>query len=243
MTVEAIYGPPSSKPSPLPTIKCVVCKKHKPRSDFTSEGGGNKCGPCKQFRQSSEYRNSISSKKAKAKARKLRARQAKELEPKFKFTKEFDRSGSGGTYQERNDNLKKLGFMDYGEYLASPMWAAVRRKAWAFHGPNCQLCDERGQQIHHNWYGIKDLKGERLCNTRPICMSCHKAIEYDSAGRKVQLHEARRQFDYLRNVALIRYDKVSKREKKQLRKMTDEQRRYALEHLSWLKHDKYSADN
>lgn len=63
----------------------------------------------------------------------------------------------------------------YEEYLKSPHWKSLRKKAFAFHGKKCLCCNNnKATQVHHLEY--LDLYSVTVWELRPICETCHKAI-------------------------------------------------------------------
>lgn len=230
-----------------PDKQCKVCKKWLNFYAFQfPRCPGLVCQICWVIKKESGKK---SNNKRKRKLQGIREAQAVAVQPdehhkngklkkKWKPGKQYDRSGSGGSYYERDLNLKKIGYGSYLEYLKSPLWSTVRARVFGHYGKTCALCPRPAEQIHHNWYGEKELRGQRMCNMMPICKPCHQSIEYKD-GRKVALHEARNMFDRIREIHLIEYDKMSKREKKQIRKQTEEEKRYAQEHLAWLREERF----
>lgn len=84
----------------------------------------------------------------------------------------------GNSYLSRAVNLRELGFESYSQYLASDLWKSIRRRVYAMCGDQCYLCPNRATQLHHNRYHKNDLSGKRLKFIKPVCGSCHKAIEF-----------------------------------------------------------------
>ena len=91
------------------------------------------------------------------------------------------------TYAERNDFIRSLGFESYAAYLASDLWAGIRRRVLK-KSRRCWVCKRRrrAKQVHHERYTEANLKGESLAGLRPICPGCHLLIEFDwKTGRKL----------------------------------------------------------
>jgi hypothetical protein len=62
--------------------------------------------------------------------------------------------------------------VDYREYLKSPWWQAVRRRALALADHRCQDCGWRqGLEVHHRTY--ERLGQERMADLRVLCRGCH----------------------------------------------------------------------
>lgn len=80
--------------------------------------------------------------------------------------------------------LARPGFRSYGDYLASPHWADVKRRFYASRfvsrAPDgkacCAACRQTGLKlsVHHRTY--KRLGSERLSDLMAACDECHKAI-------------------------------------------------------------------
>lgn len=66
----------------------------------------------------------------------------------------------------------------YGTYIQSAEWRAVRERYWASKMPkNCFVCDaprSPGMHLHHRTY--KNLGAERLMDLVPVCPDCHDFI-------------------------------------------------------------------
>jgi hypothetical protein len=91
---------------------------------------------------------------------------------------------AGNQYRRRAKNLKKLGFQNYREYLASEMWASIRARIFAYHGRSCKRCGGFATQIHHKEYTMKAMTGENRGLLVPLCGPCHEFCEWDG-NRKV----------------------------------------------------------
>jgi len=72
----------------------------------------------------------------------------------------------------RPARLKQLQKMPYGDYLESPEWDAVRKRAYALAEYRCQLCNKDGElHTHHRSY---DRIGcEKDCDVIVLCKRCH----------------------------------------------------------------------
>lgn len=62
-------------------------------------------------------------------------------------------------YRRRNKVLAGLGFASYEEYLASPLWAAIRERKLAAEGRRCFACGKVATQVHHGDYREPTLAG------------------------------------------------------------------------------------
>jgi hypothetical protein len=88
------------------------------------------------------------------------------------------------TYAQRDETLRGLGYESYVAYLASPLWAKVRVKAFIQNGRKCKLCKRKADLLHHKNYGRATLLGRSLEALVPICKDCHTELEFDSKGNK-----------------------------------------------------------
>ena len=95
-------------------------------------------------------------------------------------------------YDRRDHNLRRLGFANYREYLASDLWREVKRKVFARKGRKCCVCGGFAQTLHHTRYTQKVLQGEDISKLKPICHACHQYIEFDDDNRKVKISGANR---------------------------------------------------
>lgn len=98
---------------------------------------------------------------------------------------------AGGSYQERADALRKLGFSSYKEYLSSDLWKRVRVRVYRKYGSLCLLCSNPATELHHLCYSVEDLAGRRLSHIKPICRECHQRCEFTTRGSKRTVEEAR----------------------------------------------------
>jgi hypothetical protein len=105
---------------------------------------------------------------------------------------------AGISYEHRRENLYQLGFHTYRQYLRSKLYARVRRRAFAAHGPNCRICLRRATEIHHERYRTGDLNGKYVAALHPICRACHEWIQLDADGHVVSVSEANAAFERLR---------------------------------------------
>lgn len=88
------------------------------------------------------------------------------------------------TYGARNEILLSMGYVDYQTYLASPLWIAIRAKAFLTHGNTCRICGKPAEVIHHTGYSRDTLEGKNLDSLAPLCNKCHLVIEFDKKGKK-----------------------------------------------------------
>ncbi len=73
------------------------------------------------------------------------------------------------------DNLRRLGFATYGEYLASPHWLAFRERYRASGASmKCAVCGVGRIQLHHHTY--ERLGAESLEDVTPLCRPHHEAV-------------------------------------------------------------------
>ena len=80
-------------------------------------------------------------------------------------------------YAKRDRVLWKLGYNSYAEYLASPLWKAIRARVLAA-SPECSACPRKATQVHHQRYTEPVLRGQLDHCLSPVCGSCHKKAEF-----------------------------------------------------------------
>lgn len=104
-------------------------------------------------------------------------------------------------YAKRNSLLKKMGYASYGDYLASELWASIRRRAYE-KGRRCHLCLTGTGEIHlhHTSYALNVLNGQDITSLVPLCAKCHNRIEFgpnnikrDLAGANYELNRLSKQ--------------------------------------------------
>ena len=98
-------------------------------------------------------------------------------------------------YVERNKVLRELGFTNYAEYLASPIWADIKSRRMK-KGATCSCCPKKANLLHHDTYYRKLLLGDEASIQRdlyPLCHSCHRLVEFEG-DRKRSWGEAIRKF-------------------------------------------------
>lgn len=89
------------------------------------------------------------------------------------------------TYSQRDELLLfHLGYATYIEYLASPLWAEIRRRVWIERGNRCTLCPSHARTLHHIWYHLSILLGLDTTYIVPLCEKCHVEIEFKANGKK-----------------------------------------------------------
>ncbi len=93
-------------------------------------------------------------------------------------------------YAARNHLLRQMGYSSYEEYLNSPLWASVRAAALKLHGRKCLICGKKHQCIHHRSYSRKVLEGLDLSALAPLCLDCHRRVEFTPDGTKRDFYPA-----------------------------------------------------
>lgn len=86
-------------------------------------------------------------------------------------------------YQTRTENLKKLGFDSYKEYLASDLWRTIRQSVMD-RDKCCRTCRKPAYTAHHVTYSLEVLKGEDLSQLISTCKGCHYDCEFED-GKKL----------------------------------------------------------
>lgn len=100
-------------------------------------------------------------------------------------------------YRKRTLNLHALGFRDYSDYLASPLWREIRERRMA-ESPLCYCCGRPVAVLHHRDYSAATLQGRRPHALVSLCRRCHTAAEF-AQGRKVCLAVANRRVEQIRS--------------------------------------------
>lgn len=88
--------------------------------------------------------------------------------------------------EARAARLKRLGFNDYAAYLASPTWAAVRKKYRDSGRPMVCLCGDQHVQLHHLTYA-RVGGDEHLDDLQPLCPACHQIVHALERRRDIDL--------------------------------------------------------
>lgn len=92
------------------------------------------------------------------------------------------------------DILRRLGFGSYKEYLASDLWASIRKRVLTAGKGKCRACGCTAQCVHHKKYGMAEMSGKDISYLVPLCHKCHSEIEFDS-GLKADLPMANRRLN------------------------------------------------
>lgn len=106
------------------------------------------------------------------------------------------------TYAQRDAILRGMGYNNYGEYLASELWAEIRAGCLDAHNHACILCSAWTNTVHHRRYTEAVLRGEDLSQLVPLCSTCHEKVEFKVVKRS--LAEAQDVFDTLLQASIIR---------------------------------------
>ena len=80
-------------------------------------------------------------------------------------------------YIKRDFVVRALGFIDYGDYLRSDKWRAIRVLALRKNGGRCIRCSQSATQVHHSRYDRKAMTGQSLKYLWPVCRICHEEAE------------------------------------------------------------------
>lgn len=65
--------------------------------------------------------------------------------------------------------------MNYANYLQSPEWDALRKKAYQRAKHKCELCADSAAHVHHIKYP-KNLANDETDNLIVVCEDCHKKL-------------------------------------------------------------------
>lgn len=87
-------------------------------------------------------------------------------------------------YGRRDEILRAMGYGSYADYLRSPLWAKIRRRVFGRDEGKCRICGKHGEQVHHQSYDIRTLKGKTIKRLLLLCRKCHEEVEMDGLGRK-----------------------------------------------------------
>jgi hypothetical protein len=120
-------------------------------------------------------------------------------------------------YGSRAGNLEELGFEDYKQYLASPLWAGIRHKAMLSYKYRCHLCRAPATEVHHLTYDIATLTVFDRQNLVALCRECHVRIEYNEDEKKRSFLEAVQTFLLLEKSVGAAIRRVRDREGSRLR--------------------------
>lgn len=86
-------------------------------------------------------------------------------------------------YAARNATLLTMGFTNYNKYLASELWATIRKAVLERDKNQCRICvrtsKKSAKAVHHLSYSRETLEGKRLGNLIAICHGCHRRMEFD----------------------------------------------------------------
>ncbi len=63
----------------------------------------------------------------------------------------------------------------YPEYLASALWASIRKRVLAA-TPLCVGCNRYASQVHHRDYRPRVMLGKDLTPLVPVCPPCHNNV-------------------------------------------------------------------
>lgn len=86
-------------------------------------------------------------------------------------------------YGARAENLRRIGFDSYEEYLDSALWGRLRGKVLARDRHRCYACGDRAAQVHHASYSVKVLKGKDRSKLMSVCAGCHRWAEFGKGGK------------------------------------------------------------
>jgi hypothetical protein len=119
-----------------------------------------------------------------------------------------------------SDQLTRLGFSSYDQYLASEHWTNFRKRYCRSARPqHCLVCQDRNFQLHHCTYDR--LGKENLDDVVPLCSPHHDAVHLwlKSTGR-VFVEHSHEAIDHLVNVLAkqIKPAKQDREQKKQSRR-------------------------
>ncbi len=109
-----------------------------------------------------------------------------------------ERSNWTWAYQQRNHDLRTLGFATYADYLQSETWKAIRLRVLKRDLFRCYGCYGRACQVHHRSYSANVLAGRDTAPLVAICYPCHQSIELDRKGNKLSLEATNARLEAIR---------------------------------------------
>jgi hypothetical protein len=94
-------------------------------------------------------------------------------------------------YAQRDAVLREMGFPTYADYLASPLWARIKRRLFKAYG--LCVCGAPATEVHHRTYKRRYMEGRGKIYSFliPICRTCHQRIEFDERGKTALGHANR----------------------------------------------------
>lgn len=114
-------------------------------------------------------------------------------------------------YNIRNDNLIRIGFDSYKDYLQSDLWLNIKKKVLE-RDPECRLCGAASSTVHHQNYSKATLLGEnKLTMLIGLCHNCHYKVEYDY-GKKLTHYKAVAKYKKLRKIYKYKLKKRAENE-------------------------------
>lgn len=111
------------------------------------------------------------------------------------------------SYRHRDKTLREMGYASYAEYLCSPLWKGIRRKAFFWNGTKCRRCKSPATEIHHADYKRPTLQGTVMHALIPVCRDCHKQAEFEG-DRKTSHGEANAALGYVSQQERRRRDRA-----------------------------------
>lgn len=113
-------------------------------------------------------------------------------------------SRTGMRKKQRDHVLALLGYPTYAAYLASELWANIRRRVFKTRGTTCVCgCGRPATVVHHRCYSEANLTGAILKGLLPMHRDCHHEIEFEN-GRKSSLPRANMELKARRKTAEAR---------------------------------------
>lgn len=106
--------------------------------------------------------------------------------------------------REREASLKALGMRDYVDYLASPLWARIRKTVYARAAGKCETsgCHNTATSVHHWSYALPTMRGSTIANLRALCDACHRrahGIRKPSAKKQAKKERRKAMKEWVRS--------------------------------------------
>ena len=89
------------------------------------------------------------------------------------------------SFNKRNSIVKKMGFIDYNDYLKSSLWKEIRTNI-VLNKEKCLFCLSNSElNVHHLFYSKENLTGKTKRGLILICQTCHEKISKDAIDKNI----------------------------------------------------------
>lgn len=83
---------------------------------------------------------------------------------------------------------------EYNDYMASPLWKAIRERVLQRDKGLCVGCGHRASQVHHRNYSQSVMSGRNIKPLASLCRQCHDTIHSNEDGTRCSLHQTEANF-------------------------------------------------